>query len=380
MSNGKFFYCFNQLDHVMQPDYSYWCWAACLSKMINGLNSDSHIGKDQCHLASYYASYLNQSERNLIYCCDDRNSSNCDQPLEKNHLVETFNLGGFSTKELEIDVLNNFFILVELIRSSKSPIVLNMQDNGQSHMVLLSGYGQMKECQYVLLSNPLYEAERYITFESFKNNYEINNVWSTSLVYDSIDTDKKIAERIMKIDHLLNRIPVNIKRNFPNYFFENKFYFTNNSRLQMLENYVNNKIPDLLVELKKDRSPDDDLTYCEPIVPRNWPINELNLNRFRYAVKEKTGSEIIAMSANEIIVKDYAIKIKWEEHDEEFYFNILSGPKDYTLNKAKSLSINELCTKLVTLPKLTYFKKSTNQNRIVKSNTILNSNKGKLNY
>lgn len=380
MNNGDFFYCFNQLDHVTQPDYSYWCWAACLSKMINGLNSTSSIGENQCQLASYYASFLNQSERNLIYCCDNRINTNCDQPLEENHLVKTFNLGGFSTEELGLDVLGNFFALMNRIEHSKSPIVLNIQDNGQSHMVLLSGYGQMNECHYLLLSNPLYEAEKYITFESFENNYIINNAWSTSLVYDTIDTDKKIAERITKIDDLLNKIPVNTKRKFPNYSLENKFYFTDNSRLEMLENFVNNKNIDLLVELKKDIDRDDNLTYCEPIVPRNWPINELSLNRFRDAIKENTGSEIIVMSKNEIIVKDYAIKIKWEENDRGFYFNIISGPKDYTLNKTKSLSINELCDQLITLSKLTYFKESTNQNRIVKSNTILKSNKGKLNY
>jgi hypothetical protein len=101
------FYYFKNLVHKQQPYNSNWCWAACLSGMIDGLNAQSKIGKKQRELASFYKEYTSNFYKVTYYneCCNGNNAPTglCNKGISDHHVIDIYEYSGF-----EATVINQF--------------------------------------------------------------------------------------------------------------------------------------------------------------------------------------------------------------------------------------------------------------------------------
>ncbi|WP_109097698.1 papain-like cysteine protease family protein [Aquimarina sp. AU58] len=178
---------FVNMNHVIQPENSYWCWAACAEKMVRGLKSKSEIGNSKCEIVSYYKNNIltldnssnnNDGELNIDSCCNNFGGffDECNIGLKDKHFIRIFNQVGFECKEsLEIDKLKNIDFIIDQLEGNDSPIILKL-NTSLAHMVLISGYGERNNCKYVFVGDPSPGyGENYVRFDVFLNEYIMNS-------------------------------------------------------------------------------------------------------------------------------------------------------------------------------------------------------------
>jgi len=201
------FFHFTGMDHVVQLQNSYWCWAACLSKIINGLSSRSEIGKNQCELAAFYSTNFTQIvDNNIMYrttintnmfiteisnpCCSKRRrgrrrilSKKCDVPLHDKDLELLCKYVGIKASHIsDISVLKEYSLIRKILIDNDAPIIVKTKlRSGRSHMILITGFGKSGECEYILASDPLKANSEYTLLEHFLSENKILSAWEVKL-------------------------------------------------------------------------------------------------------------------------------------------------------------------------------------------------------
>ncbi|RNC86757.1 MAG: hypothetical protein ED556_04875 [Winogradskyella sp.] len=214
MSKFEFYYL-KSIKYKPQPFKSNWCWAACLSNMIEGLNSKSVIGNTQCNLVSYYRKYQNNPYSiNQVYngCCTGGNSIShqCNIGIETNDIKIIYGKGGFILEEVEDlnTILNYNWVKFTLIKN-QAPILLKIIRERGYHASLITGFGEVGGCKYLLFSDPSETTgEIYQNMRVIEDNInDISQAWTTS-VKDNFNLieDKEIKTRYEKAIEFIAKI------------------------------------------------------------------------------------------------------------------------------------------------------------------------------
>ncbi|AOW19535.1 hypothetical protein [Urechidicola croceus] len=359
------FYCFTDLKHVSQPDYSYWCWAACLSKMIYGLKSNSNIGSKQCELVGSYKEYKSLNNWNNHLCTDCCSSSNnipsgCNIGLRENDLSDLFSQGGFNAQEIALNNLSSFDYIKSILISHQSPIVIKLNNNGNSHMNLINGFGEFNNCQYILLSDPLKNiGETYIEFSHFTYGINKEKVWKTALNSHNLVKDKLLESSIEFIEkfieeHIANSEDQSLKKIW-NYLGHRDPSFIAQGILE-----ISNKREDIgykeefLIKLKRDFNEKFLEGNCEQKINKDLvvytDVNFIHENQLNIENKYK-----ILRGDAQSYIEDYATRINVEIRDEEIWVKPISFPKDYIL-KSEWQNYYTFLSALHKNPKISYFK------------------------
>lgn len=195
------FYYFKDLIHKQQPYQSNWCWAACLSSLIDGLNTSYQIGNKQCNLASYYREYSRNPQAKVqVYnnCCSNlhNTSSECNKGIHDNHISEVYNHSGIIAREDNAKNIYNYNWVKQTLINQQAPILIKYSSGGQDHASLITGFGEIDDCKYYLLSNPEYRrADTYIRTDIIAN-YSISKIWVLEkLSQNKPEKDKEIYVR-----------------------------------------------------------------------------------------------------------------------------------------------------------------------------------------
>lgn len=198
------FYCFNNLTHVIQPKRSSWCWAACLEKMIIGLQSRSEIGTKSCELVSFYSAYKKGIAPTGKYCCNSECSCN-NIGIKPEHVEFVFDKAGFTTKKIK--PLLTYEKIVEKLTSNQSPLVINTNID-KPHMELIIGFGSFDNCKYLLISDPSkYSDIHYTRMAECGINRQIS-MWETKLKNNTKNLVTNIHKtKIINYNYSVSRIP-----------------------------------------------------------------------------------------------------------------------------------------------------------------------------
>lgn len=205
------FFCFNNMSYQFQPEGSNWCWAACLSNMAIGLNSDSSIGKSQCSIVTHYRKYLNQFNPEIDFdsCCNNSITDKCNLRLDDKHLIYIIEKIGFSIYKFnDNSSLNNFDFIVNSLKNNQAPIILKTIVNESAHMVLISGYGTKSNgCNYILISDP--DNSKNETYYNHKHYIESNTIekfWTTK-IENTINLEK---DKVLEINYNIIKNTLNL--------------------------------------------------------------------------------------------------------------------------------------------------------------------------
>lgn len=386
------FYCFNDIRYIPQPKNSYWCWAACLSQIIIGLNTSSKLGKKQCELVSAYklnykeASISNPDE--LQICCGSGKNipSGCNIPLKKEDLKSVYDECGLLASELvDLTQLQNFSFIKLTLRTFQAPIVLNVDKDGRAHMNLITGYGEKNHCKYVLVTDPLkHIGESYIEFNDFVNSISINNAWTIHLRDNNLKPDEALHKSLDFVESFLknnySRIIKNINENDINpEVILNKWNYLSTDDSPLVARIINEasknikdfgsdlifdkKLKQLffLIDKGSFNKNKDDLAKCHPYYNKDF----LNLIDINY-IEEETLNE--GMRSNNTlslieridegnaftVIYDYATKLQLKSINSEILVKPINYPKNYSLEtdwKRYGDFLNELAKN----PKVQFF-------------------------
>ncbi|RMB57388.1 hypothetical protein EAX61_11620 [Dokdonia sinensis] len=366
-SNDLQFYCFLGMDHQAQPLNSYWCWAACLSKMIKGLNSSSQIGTAQCEIVSHYIHSFNS--HNLItddnYCCSEDGAMRtpCNIPIAQDHLCDVFRNGGFETEEInDLEIFNNYETIVSILKTFNAPIILKTRLFQQAHMILITGFGSRNHCDYLQVGNPVDNNEKYMLYENFLANIHIDNAWTAKVISEeNLEQDKILVDKYKFIKESLDFIQT--QKNIENPQYRNPWYYlTHLNAFSTLKYYreSNNKDAALFeLELQNDFEINTNssipIDNCEPYVYRHWPVNFMSISQFSERVINDTDSEVIILDEKTVKIKDYGLTLTYDEQLDTDLVTVISGPLNYGFEK-EAIQYTTFISRLEALPKLTAFK------------------------
>ncbi|GEM_PF-5473992 len=367
-----------------QPESSYWCWAACLSKMVIGLKSPSTFGRTQCEIVSQYRSNFIDNSR--FNCCTKDNTIpiGCDLPLKETDLVEVYDRSGFDTEEIQIFNLDNFEYIKTTLKKCQSPIVLKIRIDRSAHMNLITGYGEKGDCKYILVTDPQNSiGETYYKINEFRRKINVESAWATKVKDNNLDEDKALQRSLNFIDEFIEK-------------FQDSIYdFSRDSiidRTLLLDpwSYLSYKDPSILAQLindllnKKSYNDDTELKEVFKLIIDNiqtkniknnlqktfcWPyINKtiFRLKDLNYIDENLLGNKIdnegINLSVfNRIkrgnaftVLKNYAITIQLELKENIIYVKPVKFPFNYSIN-TEWQNYNDFMTSLVSLPTIEYF-------------------------
>lgn len=330
------------MPQVTQPQSSYWCWAACLSKMINGLNSPTQIGNKQCDIVSYYKHQkyhknVHQPKMNDS-CCgkSGHQSPGCNIALDETDLASVFTKGGFDTYEvLSLSDLEDFDNVKKTLKRKQAPIVLKTKTGNFSHMILINGYGERDGCKYILPSDPIAaKGEKYVEFDYFKSSVSIEKAWETEVLACNLHKDKKLNDSIALIQKFIDS---KIKPITQESKLLDPWNFLTSPNLPNIANYIltgNTKEISaqwMIENLTRDFDTENILT-CNPYVLRDTVllgeinfISEEELNSGSYALREKGN--------NQAYFDQYATRVQIKKKEEEILVKPISYPKNYLINE-----------------------------------------------
>lgn len=202
------FYYLKSIEYKAQPYKSNWCWASCLSNMIIGLEADSSIGNSQCNLASYYQLYKqdpNCEIKKYNHCCnlDNLPESHCNIGINPDHIEDIYGLGGFELLEMDdLNPLYEFNWIKKTLIEKKAPILLKIWINNGFHANLITGFGMIGDCQYVLISDPaITKGEIYRNIKLLSDRIDIRQAWISEKKHKNpLIKDEEINERYKKAE------------------------------------------------------------------------------------------------------------------------------------------------------------------------------------
>lgn len=203
MTNFKF-YRLKDFIHKQQPYLSNWCWAACLSTIIDGLNTETNIGKKQCNLASFYRQYRANTQINATSyseCCpfSQNISDECNQAIADSHISDIYSHSGIEASLEDENYINDYQWVKNTLINNQAPILVKYTVNGQGHANLVTGYGEINNCQYLLLSDPQYEYSDEYKLISIVKLLEIEKIWALKkLKKNKLEKDFEIYDRFDK--------------------------------------------------------------------------------------------------------------------------------------------------------------------------------------
>ncbi len=357
---------FKGIAHKSQPDLSNWCWAACISKLIQGFRITTNIENNQCSIAGYYLkTYHKSNGKSISKCCHDGTiNETCNLGLLEKDLESVFSDFGIRCDRIPsnklVSSLSNYDFVVENINNSKFPILVQIEKPNGTHLIMLSGYGYYKKCKYVLIGDPLRGAEYYQLLKNFINNEKILKAWTCSLDLSTFDHTTLIKDDVLhnylslatiQINRLLGDLtkrkqddliphtnPIGLLQNefVPNFVQE----FKTNTDLT-----VDRSILNTLKNISKFSN------ECYPEIPRNsftlLPIIE-NVNELRAGFR--------LPSEEYEYFEDYATHAeKRTDSNGGEKLRALSFPQNYHLSKESFLSRNEFMRQLQKNKMITYF-------------------------
>jgi len=354
--------------HKKQLENSNWCWAACLSKILIGFKISTQIGNKQCNIVSHYLrNYLHKTETKTNLCCkSSKIKNNCNTALAEEHLAMVF--GDFGVKctpikPTEKHKLRDYNFISETINQTKAPIILQIGLGHASHLVLLSGYGHIGKCKYVLVGDPLKGAEFYKNIENYTEYEEISNIWTCHFQKDitrkiSLVKDQLMFNNIMLFSNYMNTIlksNTNLKKES---FNNNVFWmFQENTLLELLNNYNISYAPDRLnqkCEVFQDSCfltvPREGFPNClKPIIP----FKTLNID-----LSDKDKIDLTKDDSDEIYFTNYATLAKKRKNKKtkEEELKAIQFPSNYNLKKNEWLEEKAFMHKLKQNDEIKYFK------------------------
>lgn len=351
------FYRFTNMHHVIQPENSYWCWAACAEKMIQGLRSKSEIGNNKCQIVSYYknnilttfdSSVNNNDQQNSTSCCNESGEflDECNIGLKDTHFIEIFNQIGFECEEfLETDKLKNIDFIIEQLEQNDSPIILKL-NTSMAHMVLISGYGERNGCKYIFIGDPSPGyGENYVRFDIFLDEYirnsKIAKFWTSKV--KKIDANKKnivldldipddpeehfkaINSKIEEINSAKSNFSVNIFFKKENLEVEESSFINENYQKDfssLLPNFCFKKFPfgiyaeiNLLNNIREKINPDEEIS----------DLYIINFNEFFTIAITRENSGVTEIKPI-TFPSNYKLDDTWQNYD-EFYSTLQKLPK-----------------------------------------------------
>lgn len=200
-----------------QPLNSNWCWASCFINFLKICNINLDI--TACSLAKNYVLFNNEALTisSLEGCCNSENDSPsniCDTPIDVDDLEIFFSSQGLKCKKYdkEIDSLFEGDTVKNYLEEFKRPIILEVY-NGNSHLVLITGYGYYGSCRYTLFSNPLESLnDEYVKNSSLENHprYKPVRAWICTSIFErdikiAITKDQVFRNNLNKINKILTR-------------------------------------------------------------------------------------------------------------------------------------------------------------------------------
>ncbi|MFD2914844.1 hypothetical protein [Psychroserpens luteus] len=390
------FFCFQSLKYVSQPSYSYWCWAACLEQMIKGLNAKSKIGTKQCELASTYKDIKenhpidslligNINNYKSSNCCSASNKipNGCNIALEENDLKSIFGFSGFNATEIkDCNSLKDFGFIKQTLIDNQSPIVLKVRKNGKAHMNIISGYGKLNGCEYLLISDPLESiGETYQEFSGLINPREIDRVWITKLGVENLEHDAYLEKSLEIVNDFINKFLTNIEHYSSEKGLENSAlsnpwkYLANKDPLyvaQSIKEFMSNEKLTIDFELFNFF---DELTYDSDVKNLSSCEQEINKDLVVYTdinfinqsfLDESTQKDINTRLINKInkgnalsYIKDFATSIEIKVDDDTIMVKPINYPKDYEI-KNEWTTYEVFKNQISINPKIVYFNEDLN--------------------
>ena len=361
---------------MTQPINSYWCWAACLSKMIQGLNSYSFIGKKQCEIVGYYKMHkplFDIPSFNNRDCCSRTTtiSKGCNIGLNENDLETVFTRGGFNATEIiQLSTLSNFSSVKNLLIDNQSPIIIKTEKNRNAHMILITGYGESGSCQYVLAGDPAGNiGEEYVEFNEFLSATKIIRAWTSEVQKFNLKPDKILKSSITVIEKFIRDNRKKFKKesmSIPlNYLsHHNQSYIGFNIFRKDIDK---NDLKDFIENLEEDFSTDKEETCRERIFRNLVRHRETNI----ITEKKLDNGDFKLRDFNICLFKDYATRIQIKKEFGNILVRPLAFPKNYILKEgwqSYSSFIAEL--KQPANPKISYFASEDNSRGAISELTI----------
>jgi hypothetical protein len=198
------FYFFKDLVHKQQPYLSNWCWAACLSSIIDGLVTTTSIGNKQCNLASFYKRYRKNNNINVNYyddCCPQlHNTSNeCNKGIQDTHIEDVYKHSGLLATPYDNKLIKSYTWVKDILKEKQAPILVKYRENGQAHASLIIGYGEINSCRYLLLSDPNNSTAEEYKLMKMIINLSIEKIWVLEKINNiQLKKDEEIYQRYAK--------------------------------------------------------------------------------------------------------------------------------------------------------------------------------------
>jgi len=372
------FFHFTGMDHVIQLKNSYWCWAACLSKIINGICSSSRIGENQCDLATFYSTNFTQIiNNNVIYrtdinmssiitqidapCCSKGKitSNKCNVPLHDKDLKALSDYIGLKCDIIrDLSILKEYTIIRKKLIDNDAPIILKTKlRSGRSHMMLITGFGKSSECEYVLVSDPLRASSQYTLLSYFLSENEILNAWEVKLKTSNNNSNLKEDEMLIKNFNLVQKFMIDNKEVMDDDIdFTKEVLILSDKILEpfskrVILNKMNNEID--INKIIDTIDNQDELPIC---------------NNFKKRIKIRRIGNVLSVEKG-FNFRDRSLSINrvTEEYFEEFATTILVKrkkgrimvkPSTFPLNynlKNEWQEYNSFCKELYKQPKIEYF-------------------------
>ncbi|GAB4159783.1 MAG: hypothetical protein Tsb0033_14790 [Winogradskyella sp.] len=351
--------------------------------MIIGLKSVSVFGKKQCQLVGgYKLKYIEKKDINptsKLQCCHEKETvpSGCDIALKIPDLVNVYNDCGFKAAEIDdLNQLHNFHFIKHGLKFFDSPIVLNINKAGNAHMNLITGFGEIDGCQYILLTDPLKNVgERYIEFKTFIRSYQIDNAWVTELKFKNLKKDAKLdlsleyVEKFIKtyysqIQDYSKQHALNPKRllNKWTYLASKDVVFVANT-IHEISNEVGvlnmNKLSELLSYLSKNHNPNDALTcysYLSKDLVDLRDVNYIDEQDLIDGVRTKNPHVIERIEKGNAftVIGDYATKIEIKIEHGKILVKPIQYPRNYSFSTSWQ-TYSDFLSSLIKEPKVEYF-------------------------
>ncbi|MDH7444478.1 papain-like cysteine protease family protein [Aquimarina sp. 2201CG14-23] len=370
------FYKFTKMRYESQPPKSQWCWAACLSQMIKGLDASSSIGKEMCDLVQHYGQYYEFNRRTLRSnekCCGLDTSKKCDSlSIQTEHIKEVFLKGGFECDTVNnyLDKLKSYEFIRKTLIDNDSPIILKTNNGSGPHLEMISGFGKKNNTEYVFISNPLKEyKEKYYPIDCFYSNYKnkIKEMWVSKLKSNenhskNLNPDKDLIE----VHNTINKIIVKEKNENNenwNQNFDNPFLFL--KAYSLLKTPITlDQDPNTEIKNRKDiifnSVQTDTIEDCSNSILEMWQLGGLTSSSVGEitVLTEKiinNDYDFNIIPNDQIYLDNYAITLRKRIKNEKIQLKPISFPSDYQI-ESKWVSPEELNLRLESLNKIKSFK------------------------
>lgn len=321
----------------MQPKLSNWCWAACILKIIEGLNVNS-LYKKQCQIVSAYIKTFRPTEyQSGIDCCDESNQllNMCNKALKEEHLEKTFELFGLSCSKIDnpSPKLKQYSYVKTTIEKNDAPIIIQKYKGGSTHLVLVNGYGQHNGNEYILISDPTSNSEAYWTINCKIENINIKNAWTCTVKKEfknehSLIKDYEFLENIEATRTKLrslekSEVPIHLHR-----FIEDPLMlFRTNPETIKTISYQNNLTHNLV---SFENYNNDTAIYCESISRNRTRLYLSEIAQINEILEEP--NQLIIQNENLKYITDYGVLLSLNQsNDQEFFYKLISYPLDFDI-------------------------------------------------